>query len=161
MTIRDRLNGGAPAPLHLIGPAPMTRQKRKPSKVTQQASPPRRKSRHDPRHDSRHDLQRAAESRTAVAATVAWMLALVATVLAEVLGLACQLYSVLVEASDLMRVLAAVMLYVACLAGLVTLVMIPIVLHVAQHPPPRVILRVAAVAGSLPWMVIVLEQILR
>lgn len=129
----------------------MKRQKRKPSNVTKKS--PRRRQK--PAHIAH---QRAADSRTAVAATVAWMLALMATVLAEVLGLACQLYTVVVEDLEVVRVLATVMLLVALLAGLITLVMIPIVLRVAEKRPPRVIVLLAVLAGSLPLAVIVLQQ---
>ena len=132
----------------------MNRKNRKPSQVTKQASRRRRKSTYI-------DHQRAAESRTAVAATVAWMLALMATVFAEVLGLACQLYTVIGEDLDVVRMLATVMLLVACLAGLITLGMIPIVLRVAEKRPPRVIVLLAAMAGSLPLLVIVGQQFVR
>ncbi len=129
----------------------MKRKKRKPSKVTKQASRRRPKS-------TGIEDQRAAESRTAVAATVAWMLALMATVFAEVLGLTCQLYTRMAENLAVVRVLATVMLFVACLAGLITLVMTPIVLHVAEKRPPRMIVLVAVLAGSLPLLVIILQQ---
>ncbi len=132
----------------------MKRKKHKRSKVSQQASRRRQKSKHIVHRPG-------AESRTAVAATVAWMLALMATVSAEVLGLACQLYTVIGEDHAIIRVLATVMLLVACLAGLITLVMIPIVLQVAEKRPPRVIVLLAAMAGSLPLLVILGQQFVR
>ena len=132
----------------------MKRKKRKPSQVTKQASRRRQKLAH-------LEYQREAESRTAVAATVAWMLALMATVFAEVLGLACQLYMVIGENLEVVRMAASVMLFVACLAGLITLVMIPIVLHVAEKQPPRVIVLLAAMVGSLPLFVILWQRFVR
>ncbi len=124
----------------------MTKRKKKTAK--QQTS----------RSASQLHYQQAAESRTAVAATVAWMLALMATVLAELLGLTCQLYTILVENLEVLRVLGTVMLFVALLAGFITLALVPIVLRVAQRRPPRSIVVFSLVVGILPLVALALQQ---
>ena len=99
-------------------------------------------------------LQEAAESRTAVAATVAWMLTPFCTLIAEGIGLVCRLYATFVEPVDLLTVVSVVMLFVAMIAGLLTLGLIPVVLRVSKVRPPTAIVRLAIIAGSLPLGVV-------
>lgn len=104
-------------------------------------------------------LQQAAETRSAVAATVAWMLSLMSTITAEVLGLACRWYTVLVEPSDLLTVLSTVMLFVAVIAGGITLLLTPVVLRIAKTRPPQSVVQVAVFAGVLPLIAVALQQL--
>lgn len=103
------------------------------------------------------DIQQAAETRTAVAANVAWMLALMSTVTAEAIGLACRWYTTLVEPVELLTVLSAVMLLVAVISGVLTLFMIPVVFKFSKVRPPTIILQIAILAGGLPIVVLVLQ----
>ena len=100
------------------------------------------------------DFQQAAETRTAVAANVAWMLALMSTIAAEAIGLCCRWYTSFVEPVDLLTVLSGLMLLVAFVSGLVTLGMIPIVLKFSKLRPPMIVLQAAVLAGSLPIVVV-------
>lgn len=106
-------------------------------------------------------LQLAAEDRTAVAATVAWMLSLMATIVAEISGMLCRWYTVFVEHVELVRVLSFVLLFVALIAGVMTLVMTPIVLRVSKERPPSTIVQIAIVAGSLPLLALGLQMLQR
>lgn len=108
--------------------------------------------------DTPKSIQEAAESRTAVAANVAWMLSLLSTIAAEVIGLVCRWYTVLVEPVDVLTVLSGVMLFVALIAGIVTLAMIPLVLKFNKKRPPSGLIRIALVAGVLPMVALVLQQ---
>lgn len=110
------------------------------------------------KRDTPKELQEAAESRTAVAANVAWMLSLLSTIAAEVIGLVCRWYTVLVEPVDILTVLSGVMLFVALIAGVVTLGMIPLVLKFNKKRPPSGLIRIALVAGSLPMVALALQQ---
>lgn len=105
------------------------------------------------------ELQRAAEGRTAEAATVAWMLSLMATILAEVVGMLCRWFTVLVEANERLQLLSVVMLFVALLAGIITLVMTPVVLRLSKVRPPSAIIQLAVVAGVLPLVAVVLRSL--
>lgn len=106
-------------------------------------------------------IQEAAESRTAVAATVGWMLALMATLTAELIGLLCRWYTILVEPRELLTIISVVMLFVAFIAGTLTVGLIPVVTRVAQTRPPRAIVKLAIVAGSLPIGVVLVQFLTR
>ena len=106
-------------------------------------------------------LQEAAETRTAVAATVGWMLALMSTLTAEGIGLLCRWYTVLVEPQEVLTVISLVMLFVALISGLLTVGLIPVVLRVAKTRPPRVIVQVALIAGLLPVGVVLVQFLTR
>ena len=103
------------------------------------------------------DYQQAAESRSAVAANVAWMLSLMSTVTAEAIGLCCRWYTSFVEHVDLLKVLSGIMLLVAFVSGLVTLALIPIVLKFNKLRPPAIVLQTALLAGGLPIIVVVAQ----
>ncbi len=82
-----------------------------------------------------------------------------ATVLAELVGLATRLLFVFWDASDLMRVLASIMLFVALIAGVATVVVTPIVLTVRKQAPPRGIVLFALVAGILPILAVAAQRL--
>lgn len=105
------------------------------------------------------DLQLAAESRTALSVTVAWTLVLMSTLAAEGIGFLCQLYTRFVGVNELLTVLGAVMLFVALVAGFVTLLLTPLVLKIAQTRPPTLIVQIAYVAGILPIVVLTLQYV--
>ncbi len=123
------------------------------AKKTKQRKPKKSKKR-VPRH-----LVEAAESRSALSATVAWTLSLMSTLVAEVMGFLSRLYTKLVEPNDLLTVMGAIMLFVALIAGLVTLGLTPVVLKLAKKRPPQVIVQLACVAGALPILVILLQYL--
>lgn len=101
------------------------------------------------------------ESKTAVAANVAWMLSLMSTILAEAIGLACRWYTTLVEPIELLAVLSGVMLFVALISGISTLALIPVVLRVGKTRPPGSLIQIALFAGALPMLVIGLQYVFR
>ena len=107
-----------------------------------------------PRH-----LVEAAESRSALSATVAWTLSLMSTLVAEVIGFLSRLYTKMVEPNDLLTVMGAIMLFVALVAGVVTLVLTPVVLKLAKKRPPNVIVQLACIAGALPIVVILIQYL--
>ena len=98
------------------------------------------------------------ESRGAVAANVLWMLSLMATLAAEAVGVACQVYYAVVDQAEIIRVMGSVMLAVAFLCGLATLVLIPVVLKVTKTRPPSLIVQVAALAGILPIVTLAIRS---
>lgn len=105
-------------------------------------------------------IQEAAETRTAVASNVAWMLSLMSTLAAEAIGLVCRWYTSFVEPVELLTIFSGVMLFVAGISGLLTLLMIPVVFHFNKVRPPRFIVQVAVLAGGLP-LIVIAAQILR
>lgn len=86
------------------------------------------------------------------------MLSLMATILAELVGFATRILFVW-QSSDLMRVVSSLMLLVAMVSGVATLIMTPIVLRTRRQPPPRPIVIVAIVAGVLPVLALVAQQL--
>lgn len=109
--------------------------------------------------ETAEDHLRAAESRTAVAANVAWMLALMSTLLAEAIGLICRTYTSFVAQIDLLTVLSGILLLVAVVSGCITLIMIPIVYNFSKVKPPMFITQVAVIAGVLPLAALVLQYL--
>jgi hypothetical protein len=92
----------------------------------------------------------SAESPGAAALTVFWMTSLLATVLAELGGLISRLVMLFVNTPPSIVLLSNVLLLVAALAGLVCLVLTPIVLRWRRVPPPLAITRFAVGASLLP-----------
>lgn len=78
------------------------------------------------------------------------MTSLLATVLAEVAGLAMRLVIVLVEPFEPLAMLSNLLLLIAAVTGLLCLVITPVVLHVREIPPPPAITRFAVAASILP-----------
>ena len=93
------------------------------------------------------------------AATVAWMLGLMATLLAEAAGLVSRVLFVIWNSSDVLRVLSSLMLFVALAAGSVTLILTPAVLHFRRQAPPRRIVIVAVAAGLLPFVALFAQRL--
>ncbi len=96
------------------------------------------------------------ESRTAEAATVAWMLSLLATLAAEGVGVGSRVWFVLAGPSERARVLSVTFLLIALLAGLITLALTPITLKVRRVAPPRSMVTIALVVGCLPLLTFLL-----
>lgn len=117
----------------------------------------KRKRREPTSSQTSESLRLAAESRTALSVTVAWTLALMATLAAETLGFACQLYVRFVSENEVLTVLGAVMLFVALTSGCVTLALTPLASRLAKTKPPRLIIQVAYVAGILPPLTLLLQ----
>ena len=80
-----------------------------------------------------------------------------ATLMAETLGLACRWYTAFVEPVELLTVLSSIMLFVALIAGMVTLVLIPVVYKFSKTRPPGFIVQLAVVAGGLPAIVVLVQ----
>jgi hypothetical protein len=82
-----------------------------------------------------------------------------ATTLAEMTGLAMRGLVVLGRPPDFVRILADVMLFVALVAGMMTLALTPVVLRLRRVAPPRVIVVIAVVAGLVPLAVVVAQRL--
>lgn len=99
------------------------------------------------------------ESRAADAVTVAWMLTMLATFVADVLALI--LWAVVwlsnrghvpVEA----RALPALMLFIAAVTGTLCLLLAPLIYKVRIVPPPRGVTMIAVTVGAAPLVTILL-----
>lgn len=99
------------------------------------------------------------ENRSAVAANVAWMLALISTLMAEAIGLVCRWYTTFVKPVELLTVLSGILLLVAFVSGIVTLAMIPVVHKLSRARPPQFITQLAVLAGGLPLVVVALQTL--
>jgi hypothetical protein len=102
---------------------------------------------------------RPGESRTAEAVTVAWTLCLLATLVAEAGALLSRAYLVLFSGPLWLQVLSGVLLFVALVAGLVTLALTPMTWRLRRVPPPRAIVVVAVAAGLMPLVAVVARVI--
>lgn len=81
------------------------------------------------------------------------------TLAAEAIGFLSQLYTRFVEANDVLTVLGEVMLFVALVAGILTLILTPVVLKLAKQRPPTIVVQTACFAGSLPILVVLLQYL--
>ena len=90
------------------------------------------------------------------AATVAWMLSLLATIGAEGLGLATRLAMLVVGSSVPLQAFSGTLLLVAALTGVLLLILTPLVLKVRDTPPPKPLVVAAYVAGTVPILTLVL-----
>jgi hypothetical protein len=84
------------------------------------------------------------------------MLALMATLAAEVAGIATRAMLAIMGASDRVRVLSFTLLLVALLSGLLTLGLTPVTLKLRRTAPPRAIVVAAVIIGLIPLMTLFL-----
>jgi len=96
------------------------------------------------------------ESKTAEAATVAWMLSLMSTVAAECGGISVRLLVMMNDASERLQVLSTTLLLVAFIAGGITVILTPVVSRLRRVPPPKAIVIVAYTMGVVPLATLVL-----
>ena len=96
------------------------------------------------------------ESRTAEAATVAWMLSLMSTVAAECGGILVRLLIMANDASERLQVLSTTLLLVAFIAGGITVILTPVVSRLRRVAPPKAIVIVAYTMGVVPLATLVL-----
>ena len=87
---------------------------------------------------------------------MAWMLTLLATVAAEVAGIATRALLLIVGASDRIHVLSVTLLLVALFSGLLTLGLTPISLKLRRVAPPRAIVVTAVIIGWMPLVTLLL-----
>jgi len=110
------------------------------------------------RKNRRSEPEPPAESRAADAVTVAWMLTLTATLLAELVAAAGWMFLRIVgwepEKAGPIAALPELLLVIAALTGAVCVLLVPVTYKVRQQPPPLPISVAAVVIGLAPWLVI-------
>jgi len=101
-----------------------------------------------------------AESRTAEAVTVAWMLALTATLLAEMAAFGGWLLLRIAgwepQEAGPIAALPELLLIIAALTGAVCVLLVPLTYKLRRQPPPLPISVAAVVIGAAPWLFIAL-----
>ena len=110
--------------------------------------------------------QRVSESRSAEAATVAWMLATVATLAAEIAVAVIQTWIILgeipVDNGKLLEPgairLLGVLFLIAVTSGCCNLLLLPLVYRLRQVPPPRLVTIWSCVIGVVPLVTVVLMR---
>lgn len=90
----------------------------------------------------------------AEAATVAWMLSLFATLMAEGLGLAFRILGIQSGLNAQLYTLSGTLLLCAALSGLILLLLTPLTLKLRKTRPPTPIVVTAVVAGLVPLVTI-------
>ncbi|MEX0819737.1 MAG: hypothetical protein WD070_09080 [Pirellulaceae bacterium] len=100
------------------------------------------------------------EDRRAEIVTVAWMLAMMTTLGAEVVGgLLRVLVSVLAPAPPTLVVFPNVMLFTAAVTGLICLALTPIVYRSRRVPPPTAVTVLAVTVSVLPLAIGIVQSI--
>lgn len=97
------------------------------------------------------------ETRAADAATVFWMLTVMATLLAEVTMLIATALLRMGQENPLLYALREVLLLIAVISGVLSLVTIPMVLKSRRVPPPMPVMIVAVVIGLLPVVTLLIK----
>ncbi len=131
-------------------------------------SPKKRSKRR--RFDRRQKQLAPAETRTAEAATIAWMLSTMVTVLAAVVSLvSLALILVFAEEQEIANqaeeqklaiqqaALPGFILFIGIITGIICLVLTPVVYQVRRVPPPRSVAIFAVAVGLTPmatWLVL-------
>jgi hypothetical protein len=82
------------------------------------------------------------------------MLSLLATLIAQIVGILIRLLMMQVGDSPRLRVLSGTLLLVAVLAGLTTLLLTPVTLKFRRVPPPRPIVVSAVIIGLIPLVTV-------
>ena len=98
----------------------------------------------------------SSEKQRAESISVFWTTAVLATVLGEVGGLAirCVLYFMEPPYPPTMVLLSGMLLMIACITGLVSMGLLPLVYRWRRVPPPWPIVRFAIVAALLPFVIL-------
>jgi hypothetical protein len=121
----------------------------------------RRQRREEKARAAQAPVERAAAHRTAEAATVAWMLSLLATLAAELLTLGGIALVALVpreeESPGLLEMIPGSLGFTALVTGAVCLILTPVVRRLRPAPPPRAIEITALVACGLPWLLLLVS----
>ncbi|HEV7223880.1 MAG TPA: hypothetical protein VGN42_14325 [Pirellulales bacterium] len=115
-----------------------------------------------PKHASKHRRRgekqpRAAETRSADALTVGWMLVVSTTLACEVGFLATRWFAG-GEAGGTWAVLMALLLFASTVIGLVALLLTPVVIKARRQPPPNPIVVFSVLVGAAPWIIIVMQM---
>jgi hypothetical protein len=84
------------------------------------------------------------------------MLALQATLLAEVLGILIRVLIFQLGVSPRLQVMSGTLLFVAVVAGLTTLVLTPLTVRLRPQPPPRPVVISALIAGLIPLVTVLI-----
>ena len=103
---------------------------------------------------SKRKHEAAAETQRAESITVFWMTAVLATVVGEVGGLAARSIIVFTKPYPSLVLLSGLLLMIACVTGLVSLGLLPLVYRWRHVPPPWPIVRFAIVAAILPFVIL-------
>jgi hypothetical protein len=115
----------------------------------------RKKKKRSNQRRSKRETQ-PVEARQAEFVTVAWMLAMLATLSAEVVGIIARLVMIAESVTAPLQMLSGTMLIVAFVSGVVTLVLTPVVLRIRKVAPPRPIIAAACVIGVIPVATLVM-----
>lgn len=98
------------------------------------------------------------ESRSTDAVTVAWMLATLATLAAQVIAALSLAYLAFqekpAESPLFLRIAPGIMLSVAALTGVITLALMAATLQLRRSPTPRAIILGSALIAVCPWVVL-------
>ena len=93
------------------------------------------------------------EDRRSVAVTVAWMLGMLVTLLAEFIGI--------IANGMHLTMLPQLMLFVAVVGGVVTMALLPLVYRFRAVPPPRSISVFSVLVSVLPIVVLFAMSLMR
>jgi hypothetical protein len=98
------------------------------------------------------------ESSAADRVTTAWMMALLATLLAEAAGMVTSWLGRGESPAGRWTALAELALFVACTTGLVSFTLMLAALKLRRIRPPRAIVLISIVASLLPWLAVILRR---
>ena len=101
------------------------------------------------------------DQQTAEFITVGWMLATLATLAAEVVGLVAALVIRVAGPgwSDTIQAFPTLMLAIACISGGMGLVLCVIATRIRQDPAPLVIIRGSILICVLPWLMLLAQSL--
>lgn len=105
--------------------------------------------------------EQAARGRTVEAMTVAWMLAVLATIVAELLAVGGVVLVALMPREDespgLLGMIPGSLGFSALVTGGLSLILTPVVRRMRDVPPPRAIVITALLTGGIPWFLLLLS----
>ena len=99
------------------------------------------------------------ESRASEAITVAWTLSVVMVLATGLMALAARVYVLARPGAERMRALEELALFAACVIGLVSLALLPVVYRVRRRPPPLAIVIFAVIAAAAPLLLVLIQSV--
>jgi hypothetical protein len=124
----------------------------------------KKRSKPSPRAATPVPMRTDGESRQSVAVTVAWMLSLLVTLVAEVIAIPATIISKAnpqpIGKGLTTAPIADLFIFLALVTGLITVALVPLVYRVRAVPPPQSITVAALVAAAVPPITMVVRWLL-
>ena len=112
-----------------------------------------------PKNHPRDDSYEQNESQSSKAVTIVWSLSVVMVLACTLMAVAARLLLWALPNADKLPVLEAFALFAACVVGVVSLVLLPVVYRVRRIPPPMGLVVFGVMVAAAPWLIVAIRSV--